>query len=252
MRALETLVLIEKDLKMIKHTLALALTLTAVTLPSVASAATLVQSVNTGQGANNTTDPTWTVTTATGTAAAWIPTAVNAAWIGGTSNADKDPSVNVAKWITPGQNGQANFAQNTNLTFQTIFTLPTFANFATAMVSGRHWSDNGVVSILLNGAAFYTNPGSPTTVGNATTFNGAGTVFSKTGGFKAGANTLTFVVRNGPGTATNGNPAGLLTIANVTAAVPEPGTWMLMLLGFGAIGFAMRSRTKTQVRFQFA
>lgn len=26
------------------------------------------------------------------------------------------------------------------------------------------------------------------------------------------------------------------------SAVPEPGTWMMMLLGFGAIGFVMRSR----------
>lgn len=28
----------------------------------------------------------------------------------------------------------------------------------------------------------------------------------------------------------------------VTAAVPEPGTWAMMLLGFGAIGFSMRRR----------
>jgi hypothetical protein len=26
------------------------------------------------------------------------------------------------------------------------------------------------------------------------------------------------------------------------AAVPEPGTWAMMLLGFGAIGFSMRRR----------
>lgn len=36
-----------------------------------------------------------------------------------------------------------------------------------------------------------------------------------------------------------------------TAAVPEPGTWAFMLLGFGAIGFAMRRR-KEQVRVKFA
>jgi hypothetical protein len=28
----------------------------------------------------------------------------------------------------------------------------------------------------------------------------------------------------------------------VTSAVPEPGTWAMMLLGFGAIGFSMRRR----------
>lgn len=44
---------------------------------------------------------------------------------------------------------------------------------------------------------------------------------------------------------------------NLTAAVPEPGTWALMLLGFGAVGWAMRRgngrpRTRAQVRFAFA
>ena len=32
----------------------------------------------------------------------------------------------------------------------------------------------------------------------------------------------------------------------MTAAVPEPGTWALMLLGFGAIGFAMRTRRENE------
>lgn len=34
--------------------------------------------------------------------------------------------------------------------------------------------------------------------------------------------------------------------------VPEPGTWMLMILGLGAVGFAMRRRQNTAVRVQFA
>lgn len=40
-----------------------------------------------------------------------------------------------------------------------------------------------------------------------------------------------------------GSLAGTITIAQ---AVPEPGTWAMMLFGFGAIGFAMRRRKDTQ------
>jgi hypothetical protein len=42
------------------------------------------------------------------------------------------------------------------------------------------------------------------------------------------------------------NPSYILLDA---PAVPEPGTWMLMLLGFGAIGFAMRRRRNVRVSF---
>jgi hypothetical protein len=34
-----------------------------------------------------------------------------------------------------------------------------------------------------------------------------------------------------------------------TPAVPEPGTWAMMLLGFGAMGFALRRRPAVAVRF---
>ncbi len=38
-----------------------------------------------------------------------------------------------------------------------------------------------------------------------------------------------------------------LTSVNVTAAVPEPSSWAMMLLGFGGVGVAMRRRRKTAV-----
>ena len=39
----------------------------------------------------------------------------------------------------------------------------------------------------------------------------------------------------------------------VTAAVPEPSTWALMLLGFGAVGGAMRmKRRKTNTALSYA
>ena len=48
--------------------------------------------------------------------------------------------------------------------------------------------------------------------------------FNLSGGFSSGASTLT------------------ISRASVVAAVPEPATWAMMLLGFGAIGFSVRRR----------
>ena len=40
---------------------------------------------------------------------------------------------------------------------------------------------------------------------------------------------------------------------NVTvAAVPEPATWMMMMLGMGAVGFSLRRKKDTTLRVRFA
>ena len=45
----------------------------------------------------------------------------------------------------------------------------------------------------------------------------------------------------------------LMTAANATSGVPEPATWAMMLLGFGAIGFALRrNRPHVTARIRFA
>ncbi|MBS0478382.1 MAG: PEPxxWA-CTERM sorting domain-containing protein [Proteobacteria bacterium] len=38
----------------------------------------------------------------------------------------------------------------------------------------------------------------------------------------------------------------------VTPGVPEPATWAMMIMGFGAIGFAIRRRRDVAVRVRFA
>ena len=73
------------------------------------------------------------------------------------------------------------------------------------------------------------------------------------GGFQGGVFTeLTFGTPLN-GTAQLGTPAAdtrysftVSGVARVTGAVPEPGTWAMMLLGFGSIGWAMRwARVRT-------
>ena len=43
-----------------------------------------------------------------------------------------------------------------------------------------------------------------------------------------------------------------VTFFNSTAAVPEPGPWAMMILGFGAVGGAMRSARKRRTALTFA
>ncbi len=50
---------------------------------------------------------------------------------------------------------------------------------------------------------------------------------------------------------TNGVKQGL-TITALTPAVPEPATWAMMMLGFGMVGFGLRSRRKQSVRVTYA
>lgn len=53
---------------------------------------------------------------------------------------------------------------------------------------------------------------------------------------------------NGNGTISAFGPATSSRLA-AAAAVPEPGTWAMMLIGFGGIGATMRRRRRRQVAF---
>ncbi len=48
----------------------------------------------------------------------------------------------------------------------------------------------------------------------------------------------------------NAGLSGVVTFAS--GAVPEPGTWAIMILGFAATGFAMRRRKADQTKVAFA
>lgn len=220
-----------------KTTAAIVLALATVTLSNPASAATTVN-VSTGVVSSSGIDSNWKLNGGN----AFIPMLVNSNWNGGSANL---PGANGAKWVTPSADGNQSYDPITdgNYLYSTVFTLPNIAGLTSISLAGTFWADNRVQSILLNGVNILLTPSG--------TFNGAGTMFSATlpSQFVSGTNTLAFNVRNFR--APSGNPTGFKMSALVTA-VPEPGTWLLMLLGFGFVGFQMRRRQKTQVRFQFA
>lgn len=222
-----------------KTTAAIALALATATVSTSVSAATTVN-VSTGVS-------TYTVSPSTSSNAI-VPTSTNPGWVSGTgtaTNSANNAGVNGAKWVTPIEcSVTCDPTSNQDYIYTTMFSLPNVAQLTALSLSGKFWADNTVLDILLNGVSItLTAPGG--------TFNGVGTMFgtSDPTKFVTGTNTLTFKVRN---LALNGgNPSGLRVSALVTA-VPEPGTWLLMLMGFGFVGFQMRRRQKAQVRFQFA
>lgn len=222
---------------MMKNSLALALSLTAITLP--ATSATAATTVNIDTGTLAETGLQWKI----GTANAETPSNIHQNWYSGGADQGVNGNNDGARWITPTSTGTADEPEGT-VVYSTVFKLSEIATAAT--LSGSFWSDNRVTKIVLNGDDIYTNSSLDSQFSGATGINLGNIAVNLNAG---NDNLLEFFVRNDSGT--GGNPAGLRVSALFTA-VPEPGTWMLMLLGFGAVGFSMRRRQKTQVRFQFA
>jgi len=83
-----------------------------------------------------------------------------------------------------------------------------------------------------------------------------GGVWSVSGGSSIERTTITF---GSPlnGSVSNINPGpqrffSLSGVTRVTGPVPEPGTWLMMLLGFGAIGYSLRSSRGVKARLATA
>lgn len=121
-----------------------------------------------------------------------------------------------------------------------------------------------------DGAGFFTaanNPNLQGPAGSTTTAsrNGSGSVvradFGSNGLEAGGQTSATYIFRTN---ATNYNLAGTFTTQDgsvaqranfaptAVGAVPEPATWAMMILGMGAVGFAMRRRSKVKTSVKFA
>ena len=140
-----------------------------------------------------------------------------------------------SSWISYSSNGEPG---NGVATFLTTFTL-TGSSTAGAAISGL-WAVDNIGEIFLNGH--------DTGIGLAFGYPAFQQLhaFSITNSdwFVVGENQLTFVV-------TDVGPPLALRVDGLTAAVPEPSTWAMMILGFLGVGF-MAYRRKEKRNFRFA
>lgn len=195
----------------------------AVALSSPALAQSVVPGVyNTGANASGTavlspgdTDSHYTVQAPGATTAVDATVAnPNSGWVGASDSA----------WLGDGWSDPAPVG---DFTYTTVFSLAGY-DPATAVLNGLIAADNSA-NVYLNG----------TLIGTAANGYSDFSAFTATTGFLAGTNTLR-IVDNNQGGPYGINISGLSITANVLSGVPEPATWAMMLLGFGAIGFTMR------------
>lgn len=210
---------------------AAALSAAAVALPSAASAATTVV-IDTTNTSGWTIDPPGVSTPAvaavrvTSRPGTWDRTAP---WISTTANGNALLPFGVADYI---------------FTLQT----PTWLRSLT----GRYWADNRLIGVMVqNSLGWVALPFTPNSSNEQFTSAGlAGRTFNFTTELER-AGTISAVKFQVANITTSNNPAGAAFRA-VGTAVPEPGTWLLMILGLGAVGFAMRRRQSVSTRLQFA
>lgn len=175
-------------------------------------------------GPNGTTDPHYVITSSTspGFAGNNAVTYFNGAY---------QPDDATSRWISLSSTGTP--GSNTT-TYELTFNLTGF-DPSTASITGS-WGADNIATMLLNGAPTGNVLTNPSNFGSLT-------LFSITTGFVSGINTLDLVVtdQGAPTAVRVDNLRG--TAQALAGGVPEPSTWAMMLLGFGAIGvFLKRSR----------
>jgi len=181
-----------------------------------------------------------------------VQTSNNASWAVITPNGSsvtpnvvaRNPRWANTPWLSTAANGRTNVPVGQ---YQYIYTLTQPGLFG--LLSGLVYVDNRLLSIFVNGDTTKGIAFDPNSNGGEFQFgpNSGRPISFDLSGFGQ-INSIHFLTLN------NGGPAGFSAgNAGLSApAIPEPGTWMLMILGLGAVGFAMRRRQSTSVRMQFA
>lgn len=124
----------------------------------------------------------------------------------------------------PGKNGQPGFSTMLDASLFTVSAAtPGVFNFSLA---------NSLFTAPIAGLSYYDGQ---TFESNVTLRLSQSLSYSVAGGDSYGPNRL-----------------GSVNVGGVAGAVPEPATWLMMILGFGGIGFAMRRRSKVRTTVSYA
>ncbi len=136
-------------------------------------------------------------------------------------------------------------------TFSNSYTFTTPANTGSVNVSVN--SVDGIPSTNIDFTNIILNNGTSNT-GTFSAVNGTVDTASLLGAtLIAGAtNTLTIFARAANPGAVDANFGLTLAFSPPASGVPEPATWAMMLVGFGAAGYSLRRRRSTSVRTQAA
>ena len=160
---------------------------------------------------------------------------VNGVWPVGAWVSDTTTS----QWITPSTNAGQSFDMTSNgfYNYSLSFNILPSQNPLTASFTGQFAVDDRVTAITLNSTTLFSGSEGDHNVW---------TDFGTSSGFVSGLNTLTFTVEN-IGFA-GSNPTGLNVdfLASNVSAVPEPSTWLMMILGFAGVGFLRYRRLQTK------
>lgn len=189
--------------------------------------AAVIGLTNTGVNVSGNIDQAWSITGGSS-----VPAFSGNAYVNGPHPAWV-PNSGTSSWITPFDPFSQNVDPSANGTYQFQTTFTVTGSTDGAFFTGQFAADNVISRILLNNQVIYTGPGSGSQFAGWTAF-GANTFF------QTGANTLEFDLVN-YAQAGGGNPAGI-NVQFLTAAVPEPSTWAMMILGFLGVGFVAYRR----------
>jgi len=138
-----------------------------------------------------------------------------------------------------------------SFTLTSAFSLP--GNIA---LNGVSFTSTNPNAVTFNTVGLYTGLATPASTGTpgGTRLSGTPLITSDASGTGAGYAPVTLAAGNYTiyvgGTASTTNLIGSsIRFTNTTAAVPEPATWGLMLLGFGMVGLGLRARRNAKVTF---